>query len=617
MLKARRPHSPIHSAPLGRRRSTPATGWLAGSLLTLGCLAATGQAQTTQRVSILGAVEGNAASTRPSITPNGRYVVFQSNASNFAVDTNGVTDVFVTDVTSGSMARVNEIVSPFTEANGVSEVEGIGSISADGRYIAFSSQSTNLVSGDANGAWDVFVRDRLATGTASIARVSNASGGNAANRDSRRAWISADGTRIAFTSIATNLVAGDTNNSEDVFIAANPFVGGSSIAAITNVTASTTATDTLVTGISANGDVICYETSRRVLGADTNGVKDVYRHVVSLGTTTLESVSSAGALANAFSTGGCLSSDGQILCFNSAATNLVAGDTNGQTDTFIRDVGTGTTTRILGTNGAQPNNSAIGVPCCSPDGIRIAFATAASNILQGVGNGLIQVLVHDRTTQELGLGSFGIGIIMTANGHSTAPALSATKIVAFDSKATDLVSGDTNAADDVFTRDFMLPAGTAFCFGDGTSGNCPCTPVVNGAPGHGCPNSVWVQGALLQAQGVPQVSNDTLRLVTSFVPVSTAATFVQCDAVMSAVPFGDGLWCLSGTLVRLGTNTSVNGLVAFGYANPGDPAISVKGGVPPLVGGTYYYFVDYRNSANFCTGFTYNATNGIAVTWIP
>jgi hypothetical protein len=169
---------------------------------------------TTYRVSVgPGDVGGNGASTDPQVSGDGSVVAFVSEANNLvAGDTNGVADVFVADLVTGTVSRVS-LGSGAAQANGASSEPAV---SADGRYVVFTSQATNLVAGDTNGVSDVFVHDRVA-GTTTRASVTG--GGAQANGASRAGAISPSGNWVAFESDATNLVGGDTNNRTDVFAA--------------------------------------------------------------------------------------------------------------------------------------------------------------------------------------------------------------------------------------------------------------------------------------------------------------------------------------------------------------------------------------------------------------
>jgi len=188
-------------------------GSVKASALLVAALAGPVAGQVTERVSVdsLG-VQGNGDTYEASISADGRYVAFESAASNLVSgDTNSFTDVFVRDRQSGTTKRVS--VSSLG-AQGNNDSNG-ASISADGRYVAFSSRASNLIGGDTNVTSDVFVRDRQ-SGTTE--RVSIGSGGAQANDASGPASISADGRFVAFVSDATNLVSGDTNGVTDIFV---------------------------------------------------------------------------------------------------------------------------------------------------------------------------------------------------------------------------------------------------------------------------------------------------------------------------------------------------------------------------------------------------------------
>src|SRR5207249_1659148 len=171
------------------------------------------QTGTMERVSVDSAGnQGNGDGTEVALSADGRFVAFTSAAPDLvAGDTNGATDVFVHDRQTAETRRVG-VDSGGTQANGAST--GVA-LSADGRFVAFTSAAPDLVAGDTNGAADVFVHDRQ-TGTTE--RVSVDSGGSQANGDSTDVALIADGRFVAFTSAAPDLVAGDTNGAADVFV---------------------------------------------------------------------------------------------------------------------------------------------------------------------------------------------------------------------------------------------------------------------------------------------------------------------------------------------------------------------------------------------------------------
>ena len=159
-----------------------------------------------------GGSEANGDPRWPSISADGRYVVFESAADNLVPgDTNDHSDVFVHDRQTGETSRVS-VASDGTEGNGQSDEP---SISADGRYVAFASEASNLVPGDTNHNYDILLHDRQ---TGETVRVSVASDGTEGNGHSIEPSISSDGQYVAFTSWASNLVPGDTNDAWDVFV---------------------------------------------------------------------------------------------------------------------------------------------------------------------------------------------------------------------------------------------------------------------------------------------------------------------------------------------------------------------------------------------------------------
>ncbi|MBI4733602.1 MAG: S-layer homology domain-containing protein, partial [Rubrobacteridae bacterium] len=171
------------------------------------------QSETTTRVSVASnGAQGNDFSNYSSISADGRYVVFLSQADNLvAADTNASCDTFIHDTQDGSTTRVS-VASDGTEGDSQS---GYPSISSDGRYVAFSSYAANLVTGDTNAVSDVFVHD---TNDGSVIRVSVTPSGTEANMDALYSAISSNGCYVAFESFADNLDADDNNGSSDVFL---------------------------------------------------------------------------------------------------------------------------------------------------------------------------------------------------------------------------------------------------------------------------------------------------------------------------------------------------------------------------------------------------------------
>jgi Tol biopolymer transport system component len=297
---------------------------------------------STERVSVSSnGRQGNEGSTNPSISADGRYVAFSSSATNLVRgDFNGFDDVFVYDRVTGETTLVS------VSSNGTQSNNKLGngniSISADGRYIAFDSWATNLVEGDTNNhcfdyGWDdyvncpdVFVHDR---GTGETILVSVASNGTQGNDLSLDPSVSADGRYVAFHSFANNLVVGDTNDSGDIFL-----------------------------------------------------------HDRLTGDTTLVSVASDGTQANYSSFRPSISAYGDYIAFVSAASNLVAEDTNNSFDIFMHNRLNKKTIRVSVDSHGMEGNLSSGYlypfpdfyrPSISVDGRFVAFQSGASNLVDG------------------------------------------------------------------------------------------------------------------------------------------------------------------------------------------------------------------------------------------
>lgn len=234
----------------------------------------------------------------------------------------------------GATIRVN-VGSKGAQANSFSFSQPPTAVSGDGRFVAFESSADNLIGGDTNQAGDVFVHDRKPGKTK---RVSVASDGTQGNDLSGSASISGDGRFVAFVSAASNLVPGDTN-----------------------------------------------------------GVFDVFVHDRKTGITTRVSVASDGTQGNAdsaFVGAPQLSSGGRFVAFESFASNLVPGDTNGTLDIFVHDRQTGTTTRAsVASDGVEGNDQSLS-PSISGDGRFVSFDSVASNLVPGDTNGIIDVFLH-------------------------------------------------------------------------------------------------------------------------------------------------------------------------------------------------------------------------------
>jgi hypothetical protein len=353
---------------------------------------------TTTRVSVASdGTQANGDSGAASVSGDGRLIAFLSGASNLVPgDTNGVVDVFVRDRVTNSTMRVS-VASDGTQANGDSAFVGAPQLSTDGRFVAFESFASNLVAGDTNGTVDVFVHDRQ-TGTTT--RASVASDGTEANDASYYPSISADGRFVAFLSSASNLVPGDTNTcgSDIPGSCADIFVRDRQTATTVRVSVASDGTQSNHVSespaISANGRFVSFESfATNLVPGDTNGAFDIFVHDRQTGTTTRASVASDGTQANSDSRPSSISGDGRFVAFVSFASNLVPADTN-DFDVFVHDRQTGATTlSSVASDGTQANGTCAR-PSISSDGRFVSFDSVASNLVPGDTNGFIDVFVH-------------------------------------------------------------------------------------------------------------------------------------------------------------------------------------------------------------------------------
>ncbi|MFO1036404.1 MAG: hypothetical protein U1E45_06140 [Geminicoccaceae bacterium] len=407
---------------------------------------------TTSRVSLgPGGVQANGGSWGDQIGTSSppRYVTFTSNATNLVADrTSGVADIFYTDLRIGRTL----LVSRAWNGRAPSGPSFGSAMTPDGRYVAFASLADNLIRGDGNGKFDIFVRDMR---TGKTERVSLASTGAEANDHSIGPAISADGRYVAFYSIASNLVQGDTNEWVDVFVrdrllktTIRASVGPGGVQAVPG--RARFSIDVPV-AISADGRFVGYVSDAANLApGDTNGKVDAFVRDLVEERTELVSRGN-GKLANAPSNYVSLSANGRYVAFASAASNLVAKDTNGVADIFVRDRKTRTTRRVNLGPGAVQANGFSDAPTISPDGSKIAYVSSATNLVANDSNGAFDVFTSS-TIEPLTVRDSVAADGQQANGHSAGrPALTARgRFVIFVSYATNLVPGDTNGLPDVF-----------------------------------------------------------------------------------------------------------------------------------------------------------------------
>lgn len=213
------------------------------------------------------------------------------------------------------------------------------------------------------------------------------------------------------------------------------------------------AADAVPTAISADGRFVVFHTTAALVPADTNGVADVYWRDTIAGTLVLVSANPAGVAGNGASRNGRVSADGRFVAFESAATDLIADDTNGADDVFVRNIAGDTTVCVSRVPYGPLGNGHSRRPAISACGRWIAFESTASNLVFNDTNGFSDIFVADRETgicELISVNSFG----GATNGDSTAPDISANgQRIAFVSTASNLHSPDANGLADVFVFD--------------------------------------------------------------------------------------------------------------------------------------------------------------------
>jgi Tol biopolymer transport system component/surface antigen len=423
------------------------------------------------QVSGVGGLGGNDVSSGPSVSADGNLVVFSSLASNLvAGDTNGVLDVFAWNRSAGTVTRVsvdaagNQFNTPSADAkvspNGryatfdsggdvyvkdlqTGALERISQPNSDpagepdqpayangvtsSGLVVFQSKATNLVAGDTNGAFDVFVRQLQDAPIEQVSVSSDSAGGVEGNADSYTGAASDDGRYVVFASRATNLAAGNSNGQAGIF-----------------VRDLATGTTTLVSGppgggqadgdagfpsISSNGQLVAFNSDATNLAAgNPSGYQQVYVQNLATGTLQRASQTNDGTAGNGDSTESALSGDGSRVAFRSIATNLAAGDTNGADDVFVQDLARHLISRVSVTAKlAQGNSSSFG-PSLNSGGTIIAFPSDATNLTGSAAGTAEQVIASDITQLPLSgatptiTGTAKVGATLTAHPGKWGPA---------------------------------------------------------------------------------------------------------------------------------------------------------------------------------------------------
>jgi hypothetical protein len=585
------------------------TGLVPG-ILAASCLVHHAQAQVLTRESYGTSCQpADSGSRDPCLSADGRWVLFASTASSLVPnDANSDFDVFLRDRWSRTTSCIS--VDPAGHPGDGQSVGWID-VTPDVRFVAFQSRASNLVPGDTNGVDDVFVRDRLLGATV---RVSVATGGAQANAYSGEATMSDDGRFVAFDSDASNLVHGDLGSQPDIFL--------------------------------------------HDRDPDGNGAFDEGN-----GTTICLSVDSAtGNPVNASSIGPQISDDGRYVAFDSWSHDIVPGMPGG---VFLWDRASATAIGIsVDSTGTPATGSSYGASI-SDDGLHVSFSSFDPDLVPGDTNGAWDIFVRHWQSGVTELVSVGTDY----HGSSSSRISGDGRIVAFETQAS-LVPADTDFSYDVYLRDLQtgtmsLPSGPAignclspaissdggsvawiaslgmlpgdldnfpdiyvldrvraqpvyadFCHGDGTGAACPCAN--SGLPGAGCAHS---QGAAARLEPYGTTQPDQVVLAVHGEIASALTIFLQGTTTISPITYGDGLRCVGGTLKRLNSTSAWSGSAYF-PACPSAISITARSaqlGDPIAPGSVRHYMTYYRDSnPTYCpapAGNTWNASQAISLTW--
>lgn len=396
------------------------------------------------RISRTLAAEADGESGNPAISANGQYAAFASSASNLVGgDTNSQADVFLYRLSDGAITRVS-VSSGGAQGDDDSYMPAL---SADGRYVAFESMASNLVSGDTNSRTDIFVHDRVSGVTS---RVSVNSEGTQGFNHSYFPSISADGRYVAFLSDAPNLVSGDNNNKRDLFVHDRQT---SQTRRVSVSSGGAQANDRAEDGkISGDGRFVVFASeATNLVASDLNGEEsDVFLHDLETGETRLAALNAQGEQGNHESRHPAISHDGRYLVFASYASNLVENDTNDQYDIFRRDLLTGEVILVsLNGGGEQINDSAF-YPALSNDGRFVTFRSQATNLAGSASNGMAHIFLRDVVAGQVTHLSKSSENVQ-ANEYSFEPFISGDgRYVTFSSNASNLVNKDGNETGDIF-----------------------------------------------------------------------------------------------------------------------------------------------------------------------
>ena len=577
--------------------------------------------QVTERASVsFRGLQASSDSSMPSLSGDGRFVAFDSAATNLVPhDTNDNYDVFVRDRTSGNTELIS-VTSLGEQANGESAYP---SISADGRYVAFQSNAQNLVSGFGNLWPNVYLRDRQQRTTELVGFTQ--SGVPADHGSCESPSISADGRFVAFWSNAPNLLPGGFGGYTCIFVRDRQLQTTTCVSL--NSGGGAPNENSRAPRISGDGRYVAFaSTATNLVVGDTNGAQDVFLRDLQAGTTERISVDPAGLGGDGDSWDPAVSFDGRFVAFYSLATNLAAGDTNGAPDVFVRDRSTGSTERVSVSTDRQASGAGGEIwVSISGDGRFVTFTSLAS-LVQGDINLYDDAFVRDRllgVTDLVDVSSWG----EQAFGETRTPTLSPDgTCIAFQCEAHNLVPDEHYyGTPNIFVREpHGLPHFASLC-DPGAAGvqPCPCQNPPQG-PGQGCDNSAFTGGAVLSASGGTSISSDSLTFSsTGELPSATSLLLQGTAGVVGGSPYGQGVRCIGGRVTRLYTRDATNGACTIPDFTLHETPISVvsrRKGDRIFAGQSRWYLVCYRDTVALggCPAMNlFNTTQTGRIDWAP
>jgi hypothetical protein len=384
----------------------------------------------------------NAASYDASVSVDGRFFAFDSAATNLVSgDVNAAKDVFWRD-RQFAITRCVSVSSSGTAANNISFLP---SISASGRYVVFYSLASNLTANDTNNTIEVFEHD---TQTLTPTLISVAPSGFSGNFGSFDPDVSADGSYVVFGTEANNLVTGDTNNKWDILL--RDAVANTTVRVTQGIAGQQPNNSSYRPRISDDGAFVCFmsDASNLVVG-DVNNVRDVFLYECATGTITSPTMDPSLLIGNGPSENPDLNANGDFVVYTSLASNFVAGDTNGAGDIFRWRRSNNAIIRASVSSGNVQAGSTCFLPTISSNGARVAFTSAASNLVPADTNAVVDAFVRDipnATTTRVSVDSAG----QQVSGASGSPQISADGATVVFRCASSLVTTDTNGAADIY-----------------------------------------------------------------------------------------------------------------------------------------------------------------------